>query len=1042
TDTVKLAGSPSDVTVDILTIGAASLSAFVGVNGGTANAKGLALTGVEFGLAIAARRSDKSKKYTALKASATGASVTGIPGFSLTSSNLAVAINRPDSDGTLMNLAADPLPVASAPGRAITLDFDSAAGVLVEASGTMNISVESFFNISGNFALRRATDTLKDNTGNNVDVDLLTLGAEDVTAFAGINAGTARPVGLSLAHAGFALAIATSRTNPALTWRALVADAGSAAFTGPSELEIAASSVSIAVNRPAADGSLIDFSADPLVIATGPTTTRTLTFSSADGAITEASGNLRINLSNFVQFSGNLALRKSTATLKLSTGADVTTELLAIGGTDLTAFAGINGGSPDAMGFSLSGLNFAFATATDVSDRTRTWMALDAVATGIAFNGLPGVSIAASSLDLALNRPASDSTLINFAAQPLTLKTGPASTRTLDLTGTAGPLLEASGNLTIDVAGFFRVSGALGVKKSEFDLALSSSDTTTQRVNLLTVAGDNLSAFAGMNAASPDRTGLSLSNLNFALALASDKADPDRRWTTLQATAGAVAVTGISGVTMSSSNLAVTINRKAADDTLANYSRTPLTLSTGAGTKTIDLNSNVGPLVEASGTLNIAVQNFFTVNGGFAVRSARDTVTLSNATTVDADLLTIGGDNVSAFAGLNGGSATQTGISLGNADFGLAFITDRRDATRKFTSLQATAGLAAFVGADTINITGTDLSVAINRGLHNNFPAIPGASANSQYRLTIDPQTLGSLTFNKDTSSASANILSSDSDAQVAAKVRTALEGLTAIGAGNVTVTGSRDAGFTVEFINALARTSVTGLTVSTNATMAGSLAATQSAASVTGISAVQSITLTRLPVERPTVSTSVSEVAAGFAGTGQITAIRVAAAATASGQYTLTYNGQSRTIRWAQNNVDMNATRIGDALRDLTGDSFAKVRFDQQSFITNQRFIVKFTNAPGTITGSTTTLSGTVTIETERAAAGAVNEQQAITLNVGSATGTFRVSIPWNGRTYTTTTLPLTASTADLQTAINNAVSETTGTVSVTKNTDGTAVT
>ncbi|MFO0060788.1 MAG: hypothetical protein ACK57O_07910, partial [Planctomyces sp.] len=711
-------------------------------------------------------------------------------------------------------------------------------------------------------------------------------------------------------------------------------------------------------------------------------------------------------------------------------------------GTDLTAFAGINGGSPDTMGFSLSGLNFAFATATDIIDRTRTWMAIDAFATGIAFNGVPGVSITASSLDLALNRPASDSTLINFAAQPITLKTGPATTRTLDLTGTAGPLLEASGTLTIDVAGFFRVSGALGVKKSEFDLALSSSDTTTQRVNLLTVAGDNLSAFAGMNAASPDRTGLSLSNLNFALALASDKADPDRRWTTLQATAGAVAVTGISGVTMSSSNLAVTINRKAADDTLANYSRTPLTLSTGAGTKTIDLNSNVGPLVEASGTLNIAVQSFFTVNGGFAVRSARDTVTLSNATDVDADLLTIGGDNVSAFAGLNGGSATQTGISLGNADFGLAFITDRRDATRKFTSLQATAGLAAFVGADTINITGTDLSVAINRGLHNNFPAIPGASANSQYRLTIDPQTLGSLTFNKDTSSASANILSSDSDAQVAAKVRTALEGLTAIGAGNVTVTGSRDAGFTVEFINALARTSVTGLTVSTNATMAGSLAATQSAASVTGISAVQSITLTRLPVERPTVSTSVSEVAAGFAGTGQITAIRVAAAATASGQYTLTYNGQSRTIRWAQNNVDMNATRIGDALRDLTGDSFAKVRFDQQSFITNQRFIVKFTNAPGTITGSTTTLSGTVTIETERAAAGAVNEQQAITLNVGSATGTFRVSIPWNGRTYTTTTLPLTASTADLQTAINNAVSETTGTVSVTKNTDGTAVT
>ncbi|MFM7830730.1 MAG: hypothetical protein ACKPJD_03025, partial [Planctomycetaceae bacterium] len=269
TDTVKLAGSPSDVTVDLLTIGAASLSAFVGVNGGTANAKGLALTGVEFGLAIAQKRSDKSKKYTALKASATAASVTGISGFSLTSSNIAVAVSRPDTDGTVMNLAADPLNVGSAPGRTVTLDFDSSAGALIEASGTMNISVESFFSLTGDFALRRGTDTLKTSSGTVVEVDLLTLGAEDVTAFAGISAGSANPVGLSLADAGFALAIATSKADPALTWRALNADAGNAAFTGPSEIEISASSVSVAINRPASDGSLINFSADPLVVATG-----------------------------------------------------------------------------------------------------------------------------------------------------------------------------------------------------------------------------------------------------------------------------------------------------------------------------------------------------------------------------------------------------------------------------------------------------------------------------------------------------------------------------------------------------------------------------------------------------------------------------------------------------------------------------------------------------------------------------------------------------------------------------------------------------
>ncbi|MFM7833819.1 MAG: hypothetical protein ACKPJD_18655, partial [Planctomycetaceae bacterium] len=110
--------------------------------------------------------------------------------------------------------------------------------------------------------------------------------------------------------------------------------------------------------------------------------------------------------------------------------------------------------------------------------------------------------------------------------------------------------------------------------------------------------------------------------------------------------------------------------------------------------------------------------------------------------------------------------------------------------------------------------------------------------------------------------------------------------------------------------------------------------------------------------------------------------------------------------------------------------------------FITDQRYIVKFKSAPGTITGSTSTLSGTVTIENARAGAGAVNEQQSITLNVGSATGSFKVTIPWNGRTYTTASLPLTASAADLETAINAAVSDAAGSVAVTKSTDGTAVT
>ena len=134
---------------------------------------------------------------------------------------------------------------------------------------------------------------------------------------------------------------------------------------------------------------------------------------------------------------------------------------------------------------------------------------------------------------------------------------------------------------------------------------------------------------------------------------------------------------------------------------------------------------------------------------------------------------------------------------------------------------------------------------------------------------------MGDVTFTRGSSSAVANISAADSDAVVSGKIRTALEAITGIGSGNVTVTGTRSAGFTIEFINTLAKTNVTGLTVSTNATLAGSLATVQSAGPVTGVSGVQSLTLTRQLAARPTVTTTVSQLTAGAAGSS-LTKIKI----------------------------------------------------------------------------------------------------------------------------------------------------------------------
>ena len=49
-------------------------------------------------------------------------------------------------------------------------------------------------------------------------------------------------------------------------------------------------------------------------------------------------------------------------------------------------------------------------------------------------------------------------------------------------------------------------------------------------------------------------------------------------------------------------------------------------------------------------------------------------------------MLTIGGSDVNAFAGLNGGESDALGLELGGVDFGLALMTSTTDATRSWTS--------------------------------------------------------------------------------------------------------------------------------------------------------------------------------------------------------------------------------------------------------------------------------------------------------------------------------------------------------------------
>jgi hypothetical protein len=126
-------------------------------------------------------------------------------------------------------------------------------------------------------------------------------------------------------------------------------------------------------------------------------------------------------------------------------------EQLTLGGSGLTAFAGINGGSADPTGLNLTGVNFALAIQTEKNPTApalaREWTAVKASATGANFVGVSGLTVTATAIDIAITRKATDNTLVDYAAQSLAVQTSTTanpSTMTLDLAANLGEVTRAS----------------------------------------------------------------------------------------------------------------------------------------------------------------------------------------------------------------------------------------------------------------------------------------------------------------------------------------------------------------------------------------------------------------------------------------------------------------------------------------------------------------------------------------------------------------------------------------------------------------------
>ncbi len=558
----------SIVTVNAWLISGTGLSAFVGLNGGTADAIGLNLVNVNFGLAIL-KEAGGTRKWFSLQASADSASIIGIPGLTLTGSTLLVKLNRAAGDDTLIDYSSDNLTVGP-----VTLDMDSDNGAMTSVSGTAVVDLFGLVDLTSGFAINKIygqTITLSDDT--KPTADLLTIGFSAISAFIGYAYGTADELGISLTGLNLAIALwseVVSSGTPR-SWSSVMSSEGSATFAGLSAFSILLTSLGIQINKAATDGTLVDYASGKtaLTVETGPGKTVVFDMDGSLGVLLRAFGGVTFSIPDFVSISADFGFEKRVNGEGQST--------LLMGAIVPRIFLG---NSAETMGVELSNVTFAMILFQKTGGNTYA-------ATGsgtAALLGYTDVLVLNGSLTVKINKTGAvidESVLVGSTSVPIKFDT-------------TDNILGFYGTITLDVVNYISINADLGFEKFV--------DGTTTK--LLIGASDG-TIFLGSGAVSdPDAIGLSITGITVGVVLLKDGTNAS---TYAISATGDAALIGLTGLAITGT-FAVKINKTGdvVDETI----------NTGAG-GTVNVKFDTADnVVSFEGDIVLSVASIFTLDTG------------------------------------------------------------------------------------------------------------------------------------------------------------------------------------------------------------------------------------------------------------------------------------------------------------------------------------------------------------------------------------------------------------------------------------------
>jgi hypothetical protein len=395
------------------------IDAYAGFNKNDANAIGFDLENMDLGLGVFLNKANPLDVWVSAKANIGSMYLNGLSGVDITANNNQLVINTKSLSGTTIDYST-PMEVSNLEDGMV---FDM-QGETLALGGYMSLELYGFVYLEGELAFEKSVKevTLNTTVPTQVTVDALILAGNDITAFAGFNySDVDNRVGFELSGVDFMFGIFNDRNEAKRSWTTMYANVGFAGMVGGTNgLTIGGKDLLLEINTASYDNFVIDYKEMGGIEISG--VELDILIDGDEGNHIKFGGGLYVNFFNLFEIDTSAYFVLNLEAVKLSDGTGDNVIFLSTSITDIDIFVGFGKDTDYAVGLNISDLDIGLALAYSPLSGN-IWTSMQANAQDVGIVGVESLmELSAQSIDVAVNLPAIDGTVIDYSYRPIAIE--------------------------------------------------------------------------------------------------------------------------------------------------------------------------------------------------------------------------------------------------------------------------------------------------------------------------------------------------------------------------------------------------------------------------------------------------------------------------------------------------------------------------------------------------------------------------------------------------------------------------------------------